>query len=219
MSLIMAGEARSGRSLEAMPRLSEQRRAVLDETMREVIYHAAVDVVTDYGAAGLTMDRVAAAAQVAKGSLYNYFRDKQGLLRFVYEKSYEPIGRRVREIAGSDKAAAEKLEAIARTYFEYVDSHQRLFDFLLNDAVVRGRLKSEQDSLRSHAIEELTEIVEEGILAGDFRPANAERVAEMLLGAVRQMAERQLATGRLEPVEETVGALVGVFLDGIASRK
>jgi AcrR family transcriptional regulator len=201
-----------------MPKLTGARKAAVDAAMRDAIYDAVVRVLGEHGNDGLTMDRVAATADLAKGSLYNYFRDKQGLLHFVYERAYTPIREQLDSIAQSTRTPREKLEAIARMYFEYVDTHRGLFDFLLNDAAVRGNLKTEQDSLRSHAIFELTAIVEEGIEVGQFRRFHPVHVAEALLGAVRQMAEHQLASGRMEAVDETVDMLLQVFLHGLATR-
>ena len=44
--------------------------------MRESIYEAAASVLCKHGVRGTTMDRVAAAAQVTKSNLYNYFETK-----------------------------------------------------------------------------------------------------------------------------------------------
>ncbi len=198
-----------------MPRLTERRKAAVDAAMRDGLFEAAVAVISQYGSAGLTMDRLAIAARVAKGSVYNYFRSKRGLLQFVYQKAYEPINVQMHEIAASSQTARGKLEAMARMYFEHVNQDRQLFDFLLNDASVRGLLKTEQDSLREQVIAVLTEILEQGVAAQEFRPLDAIRVAEMILGAIRQLAECELAGSEPRSAEEIVGALAPVFLEGI----
>ncbi|HPM80001.1 MAG TPA: TetR/AcrR family transcriptional regulator [Candidatus Anammoximicrobium sp.] len=198
-----------------MPRLTERRKAAVDAAMRDGLFEAAVAVISQYGSAGLTMDRLAIAARVAKGSVYNYFRSKRGLLQFVYQKAYEPINVQMHEIATSSQTARDKLEAMARMYFEHVNQDRQLFDFLLNDASVRGLLKTEQDSLREQVIAVLAGILEQGVAAQEFRPLDATRVAEMILGAIRQLAECELAGSEPRSAEEIVGALAPVFLEGI----
>ena len=198
-----------------MPRLTERRKAAVDAAMRDGLFEAAVAVITQHGSAGLTMERLAIAARVAKGSVYNYFRSKRGLLQFVYQKAYEPINVQMHEIAAGRQTARGKLEAMARMYFEHVNQDRELFDFLLNDAAVRGLLKTEQDSLRAQVITVLSGILEQGIAAGEFKPLDAKRVAEMVLGAIRQLAECELAGSEPRSAEEIVGALVPVFLEGI----
>ncbi len=186
--------------------------------MRDGLFEAAVAVIAQYGSAGLTMDRLAIAARVAKGSVYNYFRSKRGLLQFVYEKAYEPINVQMDEIAASKQTARGKLEAMARMYFEHVNQDRELFDFLLNDASVRGLLKTEQDSLRARVIVVLTEIIERGIADGEFKPRDAKHVAEMVLGAIRQLAECELAGSEPQSPEQIVSVLVPVFLEGIQKK-
>lgn len=183
--------------------------------MRDGLFEAAVAVIAEHGSAGLTIERLAIAARVAKGSVYNYFRSKRGLLQFIHQKAYEPINVQMHEIAASRQTARGKLEAMARMYFEHVNQDRELFDFLLNDASVRGQLKAEQDSLRAGVIAVLTEILEQGIVAGEFKPLDAKCAAEMILGAIRQLAECELAGSEPRSAEEIVGALVPVFLDGI----
>ncbi len=187
--------------------------------MRDGLFEAAVAVIAQHGSAGLTMERLAIAARVAKGSVYNYFRSKRGLLQFVYQKAYEPISVQMHEIAASQQSARGKLEAMARMYFEHVNQERQLFDFLLNDASVRGLLKTEQDSLRARVIGVLAGIIEQGVAAGEFRPLDAKRVAEMVLGAIRQLAECELAGNEPQPAEEIVGVLAPVFMDGMLKAR
>jgi len=200
----------------SVPRLTERRKAAVDAAMRDGLFEAAVAVIAQHGSAGLTMERLAIAARVAKGSVYNYFRSKRGLLQFVYQKAYEPISVQMHEIAASRQTARGKLEAMARMYFEHVNQERELFAFLLNDATVRGLLKTEQDSLRAQVIGVLTGIIEQGTAAGEFRPLDAKPVAEMVLGAIRQLAEIELAGSEPRSAEEIVRVLVPVFMDGMA---
>ena len=49
-----------------MPKLTAIRKQALDEMMREAIFEATVAVLSEHGVEGMTMDRVALAAKVAK---------------------------------------------------------------------------------------------------------------------------------------------------------
>jgi AcrR family transcriptional regulator len=63
----------------AMPRLSRTRKQLLNAMMNDAIFDAAVAVLAEHGFKGMTMDRVAAAANLAKGSLYGYVESKPKL--------------------------------------------------------------------------------------------------------------------------------------------
>ena len=74
-----------------MPRFSKARKTLVDTMMKETIYEAAASVLSKHGIQGTTMDRVAAAANVAKSSLYDYFESKDELLRFINTRLVEPF--------------------------------------------------------------------------------------------------------------------------------
>ena len=141
----------AGRGVESempVPRLTERRKAAVDAAMRDGLFEAAVAVIAQHGSAGLTMERLAIAARVAKGSVYNYFRSKRGLLQFVYQKAYEPINVQMHEIAASRQTARGKLEAMARMYFEHVNQERELFAFSVER---RFRTRAVEDRTRQPA--------------------------------------------------------------------
>lgn len=46
-----------------------------EQLIREQVYSAVLQVLSEYGLEKLTVQRVAAAANLATGTLYNYFKD------------------------------------------------------------------------------------------------------------------------------------------------
>ena len=138
-----------------MPKLSEKRKELLNAMMKEAIYDAAVSVLREHGVNGMTMDRVAAAANLAKGSLYNYFRDKQELLRFVYGKIVDPMSRAIAETAADSLSAPQKLETILRTLFDHLGRHRGVLSLLLKDEATRAIVEPTKQSGRAAALQAL----------------------------------------------------------------
>ena len=66
------------------------KKAAWEEIMKESIFEAAVTVLKQYGVEGFRMDRVANTAEVAIGTLYNYFKDKETLILYVLRTMREP---------------------------------------------------------------------------------------------------------------------------------
>lgn len=194
-----------------MARLMEERKHL----MKNGIYEAAVGILTRHGYEATTMDRVAQEAGVAKGSLYNYFPNKVELLRFVHEKAVEPMRRNAREILATDMPATAKIESMLRAWFMYIDEHRGLFNFVFNDYAVQKVLQRQHGLAQADAVRNLGRVIEQGIEEGAFRKIDANRVAEFLFGAVRQMCDRQLAAKDVGPVREMVKALVDLFLHGV----
>lgn len=116
-----------------MPGLRSERKELLTVVMREAIYEAAVSVLAEHGVTGMAMDRVAAAADLAKGSLYQYLTDEEDLLQFTYTKAFEPLLTAAEEVYRTSLPAPEKREAILRPVFGNLAKHRELFSLLLKD--------------------------------------------------------------------------------------
>lgn len=199
----------------AMSDLAERRKEMMTSLMRDSIYAAAVEILTNQGVDGLTMDRVAETAGVAKGSLYNYFASKSDLINFIYGKTMEPTTLIFDEAMANHGSASEKLEGILRRWFEYFATNRGIFDFLFNNSRISDVAEEYKQSCRTKGIADLTVIFEQGIAEGVFRPVNALRAAEVLLGAVIVSTEQQLSTNEHRPAEEWVNTLMDLLLNGL----
>jgi len=200
-----------------MTSLAERRKELLDSMMREAVYEGAVAVLTEHGLNGTTMDRVAAAAGMAKGSLYNHFRGKQELLEFVHDRAVTPMQKALDEIVRDRLSAAEKLASISRLWREYLVKHHAVFEFLINDHAAKRLLRDTEQTVRASGIKQIATIIEQGIEEGAFRPVDATAAAEMFVSASIGMVEQEFAAGISRPVDEAVDALMGVFLHGLSA--
>lgn len=201
-----------------MAQLAQQRKELVASLMKDGIYGAAVEVLVKHGADGLTMDRVAETAGVAKGSLYNYFRNKREMIEFIHEKTIEPARLVVQQMLARSLSAPRKLEAILRTWFEHFTTNRGVFDFLFNDPRTREVVEARKKSCRRDGIEDLTAIFQQGIAEGSFRPMEPSRVAEMFLGAVILTVEQQTMLNEQRPVDDSVDSLLDLFLKGLEPR-
>jgi AcrR family transcriptional regulator len=201
-----------------MPRLSSARKQLLTAMMKETISDAAVAVLAEHGVEGMTMDRVAAAADVAKGSLYCYFDGKQDILRLVHAKLVDPILKTADDVIQADMPATRKLEAVVRTVFDQLARHHGVFSLLIKDATARNVLEPRRRTNREIAVGQFAVIFRQGIEQGLFARHDPAQVAEMFMGALGGLWERSLATGDAPRADSLTGALLSVFLDGISVR-
>jgi AcrR family transcriptional regulator len=201
-----------------MANLMARRKTLVDSMMRDAIYQGAVTVLAKHGLNGATMDRVAAAAGVAKGSLYNYFRSKDELLTFVHEKTIQPLFDANEQIAASNQSAAKKIEAMTRNWRCYVGEHRATFQILIRNSNSDGILKEARVRREQAAVDLIAKIIDQGIESGEFRPVNARYAGEMLLAAAKGMLEAEFAEEAHRSDEETIGTLIAVFLHGLCAN-
>jgi len=201
-----------------MAQLAERRKELVTGLMKDAIYAAAVEILTKQGVDGLTMDRVAETAGVAKGRLYNYFDNKRDLIDFVYDKTVEPAKLIFQEVVAKKLSAREKLEQMLRRWFDYFATNRGIFSFLFENPGISDMADAHKRSSRREGIADLTVIFQQGVDEGAFRAVNPARVAEMFLGAVIISIEQQIASDEQRPTEESVGALMDLFLKGLEPR-
>lgn len=202
-----------------MPRLTPVRKRALDEMMKEALYEAAVAVLAAHGAEGMTMDRVAEAAGMAKGSLYNYFRSKQDLVGFIHNKLVGPILEELTRNVSSDRPALEKLSLHLRAILEYVARHAQVFNLLFQDDTVAGLVESSERGAREAGSQLLAQIFRQGIDEGVFRPADPLVLARMFLGLCVGVFDSRPELERPEVRESMYALIMGTFLKGIALGK
>src|SRR5581483_6160568 len=94
------------------PRQRRSRR------MRDDILDAGVRVLQREGALRFTTPRVAEAAGISVGSLYQYFPNKQALIFAIHSRAVEQAWSEVQGILGDPVwSASGKLQRIARLFF------------------------------------------------------------------------------------------------------
>jgi len=61
---------------------------IKDKSKRDKVFEVSLNVVLEYGFSGFTMAKVAKEAQIAIGTIYIYFKNKNDLLNQLYLKLY-----------------------------------------------------------------------------------------------------------------------------------
>jgi AcrR family transcriptional regulator len=200
-----------------MPRLSVQRRQRLTQMMKEAILEAATVVLSEGGIKGLTMDRVAVAAGLAKGTLYDYFRNKEDLLRFVYDRILEPVVQGVEEIVAGELPAMDKLECTLQSLFAQTAQHRGVLGVLLRDDTGREVRESSLQNARQGAIQHFAMIFEQGMRERVFRPLDALGGAEIFFAALDKIFERHLLDDPAQSASAVVQRILGLLLYGVAA--
>lgn len=139
----------------------------------------------------ITMGHIATRAGLARNTLYNYARDKSGLVLALTERAGRPAVERVAAIAGRDaEPAAERVAAIVEVVLEaFTDQTLRLM-FLPGSSPDAEEPKGPGSPLHAIVVE-VEAVVRDGIARGEFRDVGDVRLAvELLSGVMRSGAER-----------------------------
>jgi AcrR family transcriptional regulator len=136
----------------------------------------------------VTVDEIAGAVGVAKGTIYLYFPSKERLYLEILEDSFEAIESLLeKEIAKSDSAPV-KLKKVLRLIFEFYQMNLDVLRILSRDEthLIREHFQF-TEHWRLRRIRLYEKILEKGQREGSFRPMNTRLVAIIIFGLVRSV--------------------------------
>ena len=158
------------------------------ELRREQILKIASELFSEKSYHDVTVDEIAGAVGVAKGTIYLYFRSKERLYLEILEDSFEAIESLLeKEIAKSDSAPV-KLKKVLRLIFEFYQMNLDVLRILSRDETHLIREHFEfTERWRLRRIKLYEKILEKGQREGSFRPMNTKLVAIVIFGLVRSV--------------------------------
>jgi len=187
---------------------------------RRGIREAAVRIFCREGGEGLTMEKLAAEAGVAKGTLYLYYRDKKELLESVKEESLKPLREELAEVLDGGLPPQDKIRQFVLRHLGYFDRNRDFFRVLLWDRqLAQTYFLHKQGTHHRTSVPKVAKVLEEGRRSGAFRPMNAVTVAAMLIESDIVVIAQRLHEEVPGPVEEDAKMLLDVFLNGISAKR
>ena len=204
-----------------MPRIAAHKREEHAEARCEQILQAALMIFARKGFAETTMEEVAAAANLAKGSLYLYFSSKDALLEQLLRRNLLlPGGSELLASlrAGPARVAIPKLVAMLWRMMKERKPITRLVVREILSRPDRARLYLEQ--VRLPALRALADCLEEWMERGELRRGDPMVASQCLFGMLWYLMQSQefLGEGDAEPSDETIeGMVTTIFLDGAAA--
>lgn len=203
-----------------MPRRGEQRKVEWESFCRKGIQDAVVRLLAREGSDALTMERVAAEAGVAKGTLYVYFKDKRALLQSVKEATIQPLREELARILEGPLPPARKLEEMVRRHMAYFDEHRNLLKVLLwQRQILESHARWRSSDPHRAFVARVAAVIARGIAEGAFRPVDPQKAAAILLEASIATVIQRLWEEKPSPVEDDVRTLLDTLLYGLCSAR
>jgi TetR/AcrR family transcriptional regulator len=160
------------------------KRRAADQS-RDRLLAAAAREFAAYGFAGASVDRIAGAAHLNKAMIYYHFRSKAALYREVLRDMFQAVGARVRRAAASDVIPEDKIRQFVEAIATEAEARPHFPPIWFRE-VAEGGPHLDAGTLREMAgiVRALSEIVEQGVRSGRFRPINPLLVHGGIVGPV-----------------------------------
>jgi AcrR family transcriptional regulator len=197
----------------------------LAQTRRKGILDAAMTAFDRQGYTATTVDDIAAAAGISKGSIYNYFRSKQDLFSQLFNRAIakdeadvdallavgSPAGRKLCDLLDYWHHGLEVDLKIGRLTLEFWAAAARDSD----DSPLAENLHASYERM----IARIRQFIQSGIERGEFDPAiNAEASARLFIGLIHGLM-LQAILGIGPPVDgELLTSFKNLFLTGLGAK-
>jgi AcrR family transcriptional regulator len=180
-------------SSAAQPRVSQTSK-------RERIIEAGLKLFANESYQAVTMDRVAEAAGVAKGTLYLYFQSKEDLYLGILTDGMESLARNYQASVDPQADVKVRLRRAITVSIEFYDQRHDLLRLMMTEEPrmpeARNRLREEW---RDRGVRFFNSLIEEGVQSGAFRTIDARLATFAILGSIRSV---MLFYGAQHPVDQ-----------------
>jgi AcrR family transcriptional regulator len=165
------------------------RRDRLRVLQKEAILEAAEEVFATEGFHRAKMRDIAAKADFATGSLYNYFSSKEDIFVSIMERRMDVLFQRLLETVDSGLDFITQVEKLAAIHVAFMDAHRSFFTIFasLGMGAKMGLPVhiSERSFQQYQRYAELVEaLIQEGIKQGIIRDLPPKSMAAILMGVV-----------------------------------
>jgi AcrR family transcriptional regulator len=192
------------------------RRTDRKRENRAKLLAAARKVFAEKGLAAATARDIVRETDLATGTFYNYFEDKEDVFRAVWEELAQParaFGREKRLQPGI--SLEQRLYDAYRVWFELVAADPEVFEIMRRNADAVALLGA--DDLFGEAVLELVEDMEQWVAEGQLSPEIKPwlpHIARSIAGGGFQIAAHMADEGASD-VDATARFCTRLMLDGI----
>lgn len=195
------------------------RRQALTEFREAEILEAARKVFGEHGYANATVDLIAAAAGVAKGTIYLYYPSKDEIFWSALSSRFRDMLDRTKLEMEAAQGTRAKIEAGLRVRFEFLRTDEQFVRMYVTEfgAMCRtpgGRMQA----LYQEGAEYLAGVLEAGMQAGELRRLDARESAMALMELVKGVfAMRFSGVPGLNPAFDGERFVFELFWNGVAA--
>jgi AcrR family transcriptional regulator len=197
------------------------KQGVVTEFRCTEILEAARKVFAKKGFDQTTVDAIAAAAGIAKGTLYLYFRSKRDIYVEALKRDVLQLHRQTSERVAAAASIRDKIRAFISTRVTYLEQNRDFFKIYYAEFKSVAPLASAPRGFRDMYLEHagmLERVLRDAVEQGDLRNicprATAFRIYDMTLGLI---AQRLLGWSNAS-ADEDVDSLFDLLWRGIGTQ-
>jgi TetR/AcrR family fatty acid metabolism transcriptional regulator len=191
------------------------------ELLRNEILNAAVEVFKECGYEKATIKKIAEKAEVADGSIYNYFENKRDILLSLFEKMKEATTVNFTILPENKGDLGKILSAIMIAQLDQ-NSIVPMFTLLLHEAgvdpVVRKKFNEQLKEMRNERVDFYKQLEKSGLMRKVSASTMTILISVIAIGYTTLLESGDAALLKI-PVEKLVNEIVDILVNDLKPLK
>jgi len=177
----------------------------------------------EYDAA--TIDDIATAAELSKGAIYLYFKNKADLFISTFEMGMQKFSSLTRDVLSSNEADPVKgIKELIRLHLIFCEENTDMFKIMSSERAHfethwkmsdNKAFKQRLMSTMADNISAMADFVQRGIDSEVFKPIDPKSFSIALISAIHGLTARWIMEHEKFKLREKADTIITIFLDGL----
>ncbi|WP_234569135.1 TetR/AcrR family transcriptional regulator [Rhodohalobacter sp. 614A] len=204
-----------------MTRKERERKA-----RKELIIDVTEKIIEERGYENITMDEIAEKAEMGKGSLYLYFKNKTSIILAICDRGSRILTQSMSKVLTQEITGLEMIEKLGQTYFQFIKDNPlyfnafSYFEGLMNrDALDESPMAKKCEENAKEAMTFIIRSIQIGMQDGSIDSSyNPKELGLIVWGASKgvvhmaYMKQKEQHMAVLDEVEFSLESLIDTFM-------
>jgi AcrR family transcriptional regulator len=189
---------------------------------RDQLLQSAEELFAEQGLQAAKIEHIAQRAGVAVGTVYNYFADRDALLRAVMERRCQQLSEDLSAVEEQTRGRPfhARLDAFLQGLLDHLDRQRRFYSILAQAECtpLKPHLLHPGEGPFAEVYRQAEKLLADGVADGSLRKESPGFLGIMLVGMARGIAFRALLDPKAPSISAKRGQILRFFLEGAAAR-
>ena len=200
------------------PQTKKTKQEVVSEFRCGEILEGARKIFAKKGFADATMDEIAAATGLAKGTLYLYFKSKRDVYLRTLQHGCTELLDRVTANTLEVSGVRAKVRVMIATRVKYAEENRDFIKIYLTEFVNithPAAINKEFRDVQFKLAQGIEQVLRDGVVSGEIQPLDVATAAFTIQDMARSLTARRLLGWSKNGVEEDIDILCNFIWNGI----
>ena len=170
-----------------------------------------------------TMEEVARAAGLAKGTIYLHFNDKRDLFFSIIEKKLDILLEKIEKEMRKDEFPSQRIKLAIGIHLKFLEENRDFFKIMqaLPESLkqeMERKLKGRVIEKQSRYVEILDQLIRKGIRNQEIKPLDSRKLAVILVGMMHSLTIYWISHREKGSLSQDDSLVWQVFWEGISEE-